>query len=126
MIIHSESFAIDKKALFCLFVRNFGIPKNCMFCKFVSSICNTVLSTGSPTKNTFTINSEAVVTSITPSAGSTHGGLMVNISGNGFSGASDTSVDVDGSPCEVSIYSVRWGCRVECLYQVLMHIMSVF
>lgn len=61
-----------------------------------------------PTKNTFTITSEAMASSVWPGSGSTFGGQMVNITGNGFSGA-DTSVDADGSPCEVSLEDIFDG-----------------
>ena len=42
--------------------------------------------------------------SITPAAGSLHGGLSVVIAANGFSGqAADTSVAVAGEVCEVKL-----------------------
>ena len=47
------------------------------------------------------LNSEAVLASISPSAGSTEGGTTVTLSGNGFTDADGTTVLVDGATCAI-------------------------
>ena len=50
---------------------------------------------------TATVQSTATVSDLSPLTGSINGGLELSVNGNGFV-ADQTTVDVDGSPCEVS------------------------
>lgn len=51
--------------------------------------------------NNLMVTSSALINSISPDKGSIHGGIMVQIDGNGFT--SDTMVKMDGNDCQVTM-----------------------
>ncbi|XP_052063080.1 fibrocystin-L-like [Mytilus californianus] len=60
--------------------------------------------------NNIQITSQAVISSITPSEGSIHGGTLIDIAGNGFT--NDTAVTIDGATCQISLVTLS---SVKCM-----------
>ncbi|VDH99664.1 Hypothetical predicted protein, partial [Mytilus galloprovincialis] len=54
--------------------------------------------------NNIQITSQAIISSITPSEGSIHGGTMIDIAGNGFT--NDTVVTIDGATCQIRLVTL--------------------
>ncbi|XP_070541075.1 fibrocystin-L-like [Ptychodera flava] len=52
-----------------------------------------------------TVTSEAVIDSVSPSSGSINGGTVLTITGSGFH-EDDTSVDIDGSDCDITSLTI--------------------